>query len=57
MSPERSAETSPLSLRLRPLALSAPLHWLVAGWRDFLRCPGIGLFYGACFMAMGWLLR
>ena len=56
MSPERSAETSPLSLRLRPLALSAPLHWLVAGWRDFLRCPGIGLFYGACFMAMGWLL-
>ncbi len=56
MSPERSAETHPFSLTLRPLAASAPLHWLAAGWRDFLRCPGIGLFYGACFMAMGWLL-
>ena len=56
MSPEPTAETSPFSLRLRPLSLSAPLRWLAAGWRDFLRCPGIGLFYGACFMAMGWLL-
>ena len=56
MSPEPTAETSPFSLRLRPLSLSAPLQWLAAGWRDFLRCPGIGLFYGACFMAMGWLL-
>ena len=44
------------SLPLRTLGLAAPLQWLVAGWRDFTRCPGIGLFYGACFMAMGWLL-
>jgi uncharacterized membrane protein len=27
-----------------------------AGWRDFVRAPGIGLFYGACFMVMGWAL-
>ena len=26
------------------------------GWRDFTRAPGIGLFYGACFMVMGWAL-
>jgi uncharacterized membrane protein len=49
-------ERSPFDLRLRPLALSAPLRWLALGWGDFRRCPGIGLFYGACFMAMGWLL-
>ncbi|WP_395704163.1 DUF2189 domain-containing protein [Aquabacterium sp.] len=41
---------------LRPLRLGDPLRWLAAGWRDFLRCPGLGLFYGGCFMAMGWLL-
>ena len=41
---------------LRTLRLADPLRWLALGWRDFLRCPGIGLFYGGCFMAMGWLL-
>ena len=41
---------------LRRLGWAAPLRWLALGWRDFTRCPGIGLFYGACFMAMGWLL-
>ena len=49
-------EPSPFNAVLRPLPLGAPLYWLVLGWRDFIRCPGIGLFYGACFMAMGWLL-
>ena len=49
-------EPSPFDLPLRPLAWGAPLQWLALGWRDFIRCPGIGLFYGACFMAMGWLL-
>jgi len=51
-----AAEASPFNLALRPLGWGEPLRWLAAGWRDFLRCPGIGLFYGACFMAMGWLL-
>ena len=41
---------------LRTLALSAPLQWLRLGWRDFVRAPGIGLFYGLCFMVMGWAL-
>jgi uncharacterized membrane protein len=33
-----------------------PLRWLALGWRDFTRCPGLGLFYGASFMTMGWTL-
>jgi uncharacterized membrane protein len=41
---------------LRALGLSDPFRWLALGWRDFLRAPGIGLFYGACFMVMGWTL-
>jgi len=32
------------------------MKWLRLGWRDFTRAPGIGLFYGGCFAAMGWLL-
>lgn len=50
------AEAGAFSLQLHPLRLGDPLRWLAAGWRDFLRCPGIGLFYGGCFTAMGWLL-
>ena len=45
-----------LAIVLRPLAWGSPLRWLRAGWRDFLRAPLIGLFYGACFMVMGWAL-
>jgi uncharacterized membrane protein len=45
-----------LAIELRPLRFSDPLRWLAAGWRDFLRCPGIGLFYGGCFALMGWAL-
>ena len=41
---------------LRPLRWGDPLRWLALGWRDFTRCPGLGLFYGASFMAMGWTL-
>ncbi len=47
-------ENSPI--RLRPLGLGQPLRWLAAGVRDFGRAPGIGLFYGGCFMVMGWTL-
>jgi uncharacterized membrane protein len=43
-------------VELRTLALADPLRWLALGWRDFRRTPHIGLFYGACFMAMGWTL-
>jgi uncharacterized membrane protein len=43
-------------IELRTLGLADPLRWLRLGWRDFRRAPGIGLFYGACFMVMGWAL-
>jgi uncharacterized membrane protein len=48
--------TSAFSIQLRTLRFADPLRWLAAGWRDFLRCPSIGLFYGACFVGMGWAL-
>jgi uncharacterized membrane protein len=41
---------------LKPLTLSAPLRWLHLGLQDFLRAPAIGLFYGLCFLVMGWAL-
>lgn len=50
------AATSPFELPLRPLSWRDPFRWLALGWRDFLRCPGIGLFYGIAFVAMGWAL-
>ncbi len=44
------------AIELRQLGFTDPMRWLWLGWRDFTRCPGIGLFYGACFMVMGWAL-
>lgn len=41
---------------LRPLGFADPLRWLALGWADFRRAPAIGLFYGGCFMVMGWAL-
>lgn len=49
-----SAEAKPVVLR--SLRLRDPLRWLLLGGRDFMRCPLIGLFYGACFTGMGWAL-
>ncbi|MBP6815505.1 MAG: DUF2189 domain-containing protein [Burkholderiaceae bacterium] len=43
-------------IALRTLDYADPLRWLAAGWRDFVRAPGIGLFYGGCFVVMGWAL-
>lgn len=40
-------------LELTQPAPAAPLRWLALGWRDFARCPKIGLFYGLCFFLMG----
>ena len=53
---DEPAEVSAFDIQLRPLSWGDPLRWLAAGWRDFIRAPGIGLFYGLCFMAMGWAL-
>ena len=41
---------------VRVVATSRPLHWLALGWRDFRRAPAIGLFYGGCFIVMGYAL-
>ncbi|MGS0755558.1 hypothetical protein ACVBEH_13255 [Roseateles sp. GG27B] len=38
---------TPFSIELRELRFSDPLRWLAAGWRDFVRAPGIGLFTAA----------
>ncbi|MFG6466888.1 DUF2189 domain-containing protein [Roseateles sp. BYS87W] len=48
--PEPAVEIGP---KLQPLALTAPLHWLRQGWRDFMRAPAVSLFFGACFALMG----
>jgi uncharacterized membrane protein len=44
----------PLDRPLAVLKWSDPFHWLALGWRDFTHAPLTGLFYGACFAAMGW---
>jgi len=50
-------ETAPNPpILLRRVGAADPLRWLALGWRDFMRAPGIGLFYGSCFMVMGWAL-
>ena len=43
-------------ITLQPLRLRDPLRWIARGVRDFIRAPGIGLFYGLVFMVMGWAL-
>ncbi|MBE0550715.1 MAG: DUF2189 domain-containing protein [Rubrivivax sp.] len=62
-SPETNDDSPPAAhgaatpaIVLNTLHFADPLRWLVLGWRDFIRAPGIGLFYGTCFMVMGWAL-
>ena len=52
----QDSSAPPPAIRLRSLGWRAPLNWLALGWRDFICAPAIGLFYGACFMGMGWAL-
>ena len=49
-------ESASFLVALRPLTLADPIRWLARGTRDFLRAPAIGLFFGGCFVAMGWAL-
>lgn len=51
-----SAPPAEPTITLRPVNFAQPLQWLRLGWQDFRRAPAIGLFYGLCFMAMGWAL-
>lgn len=61
MTPEPATDAptaaSAFEIALRPLRLRDIGRWLALGLRDFGRAPAIGLFYGACFVAMGWALR
>lgn len=52
--PEEGAKA--FAIAANPLPWSAPLRWLGLGWQDFKQAPAIGLFYGACFVVMGWAL-
>lgn len=47
-------DTAPI--RLRQVSFGDPLRWLARGLNDYLSHPAISLFYGVCFMAMGWTL-
>jgi uncharacterized membrane protein len=40
----------------RRVPLLRPIGWLMAGWRDFMRCPGVGLLHGAVLAGFGALL-
>ena len=51
-----SALPASFEIPLRKLSPAAPFHWLKLGWRDFLACPHVGVFYGICFIVMGWVL-
>ncbi len=55
---EHAAPTPPPSRapQLHRLAFGDPWRWLRAGWRDFVRAPWVGLFFGAVFVGMGWAL-
>ena len=53
---DEGARSADFLLALRPLSLADPLRWLAHGTRDFLHAPAIGLFFGGCFVAMGWAL-
>ncbi len=56
---EKPAETAggeDFIVPLRVLYPSSVLRWLRLGWGDFRRTPAIGMFYGASFAGMGWLL-
>lgn len=53
---EAARRNSVLDMPLARLSWHGPFEWLSRGWQDFTRAPLIGLFYGACFVLMGWLL-
>jgi uncharacterized membrane protein len=54
--PEAPRPLSAFDVPLRMLAFADIGQWLGAGARDFRQAPLIGLFYGACFVSMGWAL-
>ena len=55
-SPAEREDNRDAPIVLKTLSWGDPLRWLALGWRDFTRAPGIGLYFGALFAAMGWAL-
>lgn len=58
-SQEADDTASVFALTLAELTPADPLRWVALGWRDFVQCPRVGLFYGGCFFLMGhalWLV-
>ncbi|MFZ6712222.1 DUF2189 domain-containing protein [Undibacterium sp. TC9W] len=64
----RSGDSAPPDIRtvidheavfppLRRVGMFRPLVWLSLGWRDFRASGSSSIFYGACFAAMGLVLR
>jgi uncharacterized membrane protein len=53
---EGDEATTSLVVPLRTVSFADPLRWLAQGARDFAQAPAIGLFFGACFVGMGWAL-
>ena len=51
-----TAKPPAFDIGLHRVALAAPLQWLRLGRCDFRRAPVIGVFCGASFAAMGWML-
>ncbi len=51
-----SEESTEFLVALRPLTFADPFRWVMRGLADFRRAPGIGLFFGGCFVVMGWAL-
>lgn len=57
--PDANADPPPrnaFAVALRPLTSADPFRWIALGWRDFLAAPRVSLFFGACFVLMGWAL-
>lgn len=53
---EDNLRSSDFIITLNTVKLADPFRWLSLGIRDFFRAPLIGLFFGACFVGMGWAL-
>lgn len=58
MSTEASvgAGTYRLPVTLRRVEIDRSGHWLAAGWRDFLKTPGVSLIYGGAFTVVSFAL-
>jgi uncharacterized membrane protein len=57
MAQQDQGSAQPAFPQVRTISPTAPLAWLKHGWSDLKSCPGPSLFYGACFAAMGFLLK